>query len=806
VEGRTLSHFKILGRIGKGGMGVVYKALDENLRRIVALKVLPGDLVADEERRARFLNEARAAAAVTHPNIATVYEAGEAEGVVFIAMEYVDGLTLRHYLEARPLPVAEALRIAIQIADGLDRAHRSNIVHRDLKPENVIIGEGGRAKILDFGLAKFRAAQTEAITLPPGVAPEIAPEALTREGQIWGTPMYMSPEQARGEAVDGRSDLFSLGVILYEMITGRQPFQGRTEVDTISAVLRDHPAPIVRLNPLVAPAAVRAIERFLEKNPSHRFDSAADLKAALEASLQSAGGAVDVAGEPARTGGGRRWLLAAGVAAAIGVAAWFDAGGWRTSLTEFLGVSHVRSLAVLPFHASGGGESDEYLGLGIADSIIIKVSQIAGLTVRPTSAIRRYASEEIDALEAARRLAVDAVLDGTVQRSEDRLRVTVNLLQVKDGRSLMTESYDMAFTDVFAIQDRVSREVTSRLRIEMSPSDQERFARRQTASVEAYEHYLKGVYHFDRRDLSPTAGPDLREAVTAFEQAAAVDPNYALAHAQLAYACVWMAPYVEPAPAWVDRARRELAIAESLDPGLAVVPLVRAHLLWSEYEGFRTEDAIREIRKAQRLDPSVGHAEMGTLLAHLGLRAPALRELGRAREIDPTSEQVRGRSVDACTLLFEPDEAIANQVPDSWLGTPALALTWKGRFEEADRLIRRRLAVEPGHFFAMSALARLEAAQGDVVAAEARIAELARMARDNRGFHHAAYDFAAIEALAGKPHEAVAWLRTTVEKGMPNYPLFARDPDLDRVRSSPDFKAFMAELKPRWYAQRREFE
>ncbi|MBI3448971.1 MAG: protein kinase [Acidobacteria bacterium] len=798
--GRTLSHFRVVEKIGEGGMGIVYKAIDENLHRPVALKVLPPEFAGDAERRARFLREARAAAAVAHPNIAAIHEIDEADGVVFIAMEYVEGTTLRALLAGKPLPLAEALPIASQIAAALDRAHRANVIHRDLKPENVMVGPDGAAKILDFGLAHFRAERaTTAGPLASGMA--TTPLVTLVEGGAAGTPAYMSPEQARGQRVDARSDLFSFGVVLYEMLTGARPFHGDTSVDMLSSILRDAPAAPSKLAPSL-PAGVDAIvSKCLAKERDDRYASAAEIREDLGKLLHPSAPVAPRGGALARRLVAVFALL---MAAALAVRI-FDPLGWRrpgaaTSATA------LHTLAVLPFKSIGGGAPDDLLGLGIADTIITKVSQIGSLTVRPTSAIRRYAAGEVDPLVAARELQVDTILDGSVQRSGDRLRVNVNLLRVGDGASLMAESLEMGFTEIFAIQDRVAREVASRLEVSLSPRERERLAKKYTESTEGYEHYLRGQQAFEQRDIWVGQKPVIDSAIASFQRAIDVDPNYALARAELAHAYAWMGLYVERQVGWIEKAEKELDEAARLDPTLAEIHVVRGDVLWSAYKGWEIAGAVREFRTAESLNPSVGHAEAGTIFYHLGLEEPALRELRRAMEIDPRGSDTFVRLREGLILLGHLDEAVAMRGPSNAAGTRTLALIFQGKLDEAEASLQEELAGDPANPYVQSQGAILLALRGKFAEAESRLPAIVAKAGSGRAFHHVAYACAQIYALQGKGTEAAAWLRRTAETGMPDYPLFARDKLLDRIRSDAAYTAFMSELRPKWETLRAEFE
>ena len=805
--GKLLGHFQIEERLGAGGMGVVYRARDTQLDRPVALKLVGEKLAQDAQARARLLNEARTASALNHPHICHIYEVGEAEGHAYIAMEYVTGKPLAQTIPQEGLPVEAVLRYAIQIADAVAHAHDHNIIHRDLKSANVMITLEGRAKVLDFGLARRQRGEEFAEVTRSQVS-------LGESGTVIGTLHSIAPEVLRGEPSDPRSDVWALGVLLYEMAAGRLPFEGKTGFEMSSAILREQPAPL----PPQVPAALRAvILRCLAKDPAQRYARASEVRAALE-TIQSSGESIPDATNVRVAPASGRFFSSPIVPGVMGGAlvvllsilfAW-NPGGWRNRLSGTSSEAPIHSLAVLPMKSLGSAASGEdVLGLGMADTIITKVSQISALTVRPTGAVQKYARQEIDALEAARQLGVDSVLDGSVQRSGDRLRVNVNLLRVRDGASLWSDSFNVSASDLFATQDEIARKVAAGLRLRLNTSEQARLAKRYTTNPEAYEFYIRGVRALDRRNFSTNREP-LDVAMAMFNKALDADPKYALAHAQLAYAYAWMALFVEPNPDWVERAKQSLVRAEALDSQLAESHLVRFELAWSNYEGFQIDRAIEELLLAQELSPSVGHEHLGILLAHLGLEEPAIRELRRAIEIDPQSEVSRSRMVEAYDLVVRPQEALAESLRlfgRAYVPTYIRkSLLWTGQFQEARKEIDRQLAERPNDPFALSQLALYQALTGDVRTAEAAIPGfVGRMGQQNRAFHHLTYNVACIYALQGKNAEALKWLRTTVDTGMPNYTLFARDPHLDKIRKDSAFIQFMDELKPRFEKYQQEF-
>jgi len=771
-------------------MGEVYLAQDTTLDRTIALKILPAEVARDRHRVRRFLQEAKAASALSHPNICVIHEAGEtADGRPFMAMEYVQGQTLAARIAGGALESGELIDIALQAADALEEAHSKGITHRDIKPANIMVTPRGQVKVLDFGLAKVARREPEA----PG--PDALTESVTDAGVILGTVEYMSPEQARGRPVDRRTDLFSLGVLLYEAATARRPFSGSTPTETLSRILKE-PAGALGRGPV---ELERIVGKCLEKERENRYQSAHDLVVDLRNLKRDTGGGVARIPAPPRARFSRAAVAAITAVvlalAALGYTLWSR----RASTAR---QPEVRSLAVLPLKSLGPGGAEDVLGLGIADAIIIKVSQIGELTVRPTSAVRRYAAQEVDWQQAAEQLKVDAVLDGTVQRSGDRLRVSVNLLRVQGGASLWAESFNMAAADIFAIQDQVSQQVAERLRLKLSPAEQARLAKRYTSSPEAHEHYVRAMQSLDKGRAAITARTEIEAAIALFQKAIQADPNYALAHGQLAYAYAWMALFIEPGPVWMERAKQTLSRAEALDPALAEIPVVRHEIFWSAYGGWQIAESARQLRLAQQLNPSVGHQQLGTLYAHLGLEGPAARELQRALEIDPGSETNQARLVEDFALLGLHDDAIATQRRFFQRPGPLDSFLYKNRLQESEPL----LALSAGDLYASHLRALLRALKGEFREAEAEIPTIDARARDGRGYHHSTYTFARIYGLQGKPRQAVEWLRKTVETGMPNYPSFVSDRFLERIRSDPAFVQFLAELKPRWEGYQREFQ
>jgi TolB-like protein/Flp pilus assembly protein TadD/predicted Ser/Thr protein kinase len=810
---QSITHYRIIKKLGAGGMGEVYLGEDTRLDRNVAIKFLPPESTADEQARKRLIREAKAAAKLDHPNICSIYEVGEEAGQSFIVMQYVEGETLDMRIQRKPLELRESLDIAVQVVDALSEAHSSGIVHRDIKPPNIMVNARGNAKVMDFGLAKIieHSSQMESKAETQSL--------LTEPGMIIGTVPYMSPEQVRGEALDARSDIFSFGAVLYEMISGRQPFAAESAAATASAILTKEPWPVARFAPEAPAELQRILRKCLEKDRERRYQTVRDLATDLE-NVRNARHAPQQISQDASAAEGNRYAgtSLAGIslswrtvtlsgsililiAAALVYAVWFR-------VAPAAGNLDIKSLAVLPLRSLSTDVNDDYLGLGITDTIITKISQIGELTVRPTSAVRKYLHEEMNSLEAARQLQTDAVLDGSIQRAGDHLRVNVNLLRVRDGASLWAESFVMKQSDIFAIQDRISKEIVTRLKPRLSPTEAARLDKRYTTNPEAYEYHLKGRANLERITTAIGDRQAIDAAISYFKKAVELDPKYALAYAVLGYTYMWMANFNDPdSPVWVGLAQEALSKAEALDPQLAEIHDARFEYYFSKYGNWDLAQAAREGRQALALNPSVGHLAVGTFYDHVGLdEALGLQEFQRALEIDPTNTFVQNRLIESYQLYGKFDEAI--EAHRHFFGThgPEFALIAKGRLDEAQPLLEDAINKNSGDLRARSRLALLIALRGKFQEAEAAIPPILKQARNNRAYHHITYDIACVYALEGKTDEAVKWLRTTAETGMPNYPLFARDPHLDRIRRESAFVRFMADLKPRWESYKREFE
>ena len=635
--GQRLGFYQIISHLGSGGMGDVYLAQDTRLGRKVALKLLPAFFTRDDERVQRFKQEARAASALNHPNVATIYEIGEADQTIYIAMEYVEGLTLAGKINDRQLETAQIIEIAAQVADALDEAHSRGTTHRDIKPENIMVSERGHAKVLDFGLAKIRAARSDALTSEMAMMKQTAP------GIVMGTVQYMSPEQALGKEVDHRTDIFSLGVVMYEMATGRLPFTGGTATETLERITHAQPQAIATLNYDVPGELERIIRKCLEKDRERRYQTAHDLLIDLKNLKRDTDSGVAVAGAASRyqRRALRRWLaiaLALLTLAAVGFGVTQLFRG-REEATARGGTPVVKSIAVLPFKTLVADSVDESLGLGMAETLIMRLSKLRQITVRPLSAVSRYANLQQDAVAAGRELKSEAVLDGSIQKLGDRVRVTVRLLDTNDGRLIWSEQFDEKAADIFKVQDSISERVAKDLAVRMTEDERQRLRKYSTENAEAFEHYIRG-----RAYLNQANEDSGFKALESFSHAVALDPNYASAYSGLSdvYNMAsdnFLAPK-KALPKAREYAEKALASDESLDEAHLSMAQVR---WWGDWDREGTET---EFKRALDLNPSyaIAHLEYGRFLTQQSRFDEAIAQMKLAEEIDPQSERIRYES------------------------------------------------------------------------------------------------------------------------------------------------------------------
>lgn len=619
----TVSHYRILKKLGEGGMGEVYLAEDTRLGRQIALKVLPASYQYDPERRTRFLTEARAASALRSPNIAAIYDIGEHDGTMFIAMEYVDGEVLSEHISRRTMPTAEIIEITMQIADTLDEAHALGIVHRDIKSSNLMVTERGLVKMLDFGLAKVIRPESGGNegdpTVPLG--------AQTAVGIVMGTVSYMSPEQALGHKIDQRSDLFSLGIVVYEMLTGRLPFDGSSTTEIIDSIIHKEPIAIARFNYDVPPELERIARKCLEKDRQRRYQRAREISADLR-NLRRDGGT----GETTNASGTGKTQPS------------------RRSRSR----KAIDSLAILPLVNASGDPDAEYLSDGITESIINTLSQLPKLRVMARSTVFRYKGGEVDPQVVGRELGVRAVLTGRVLQRGDLLIIKAEMADAGDGSHLWGEQYSRKLSDIFTIEEEISREISEKLRLKLSGAEKKQLAKRYTENGEAYQLYLKGRFHWNKRTEEA-----LKKGIDYFKQAIESDPAYALAYAGLADSYNILASYSAVAPKDAfplakAAASRALELDSELAEGHTSLAFAKFGYDW------KWTESEREFRRALKLNPgyAMAHNWFGVTVVAQGRFDEAFDQINRALELDPLSLPINTNAGWLLHLARRYDEAI----------------------------------------------------------------------------------------------------------------------------------------------------
>jgi serine/threonine-protein kinase len=792
-----LDRFEILRVLGKGGMGRVYLAKDQRLGRQVALKVLHVDDLANDDRRARFMREARAAASVRHPNVATIYEVDEtADGMPFLVMEYCEGETLSQRMRRRPLDAAEFVSIARQLAAGVAAAHDNGVVHRDIKAANVILERNGTVKILDFGLAKLIAReQTATVEMP---------SFQTGTGTFFGTLHYLSPEQAAGSAADERSDLFALGVVLYQMATGRFPFDADEPLMILQRIRETEPESFVALDPALPSAAPRIIGHLLQKNPSDRFQNAAALLAELE-QLESPTVRITQTRSVTlgRTMRRPHWMRVVVIAVAAVIVATSiylvrqnlppekPAGAIASAPPEA-----IRSMAVLPLENLANNTHDEFLSVGLADALVTKLQKIPSLQVRPTSAIVEFHNQKIDAKQASQKLQVDGILEGHFLAAGDLVRVTLQLTDSRTGYSVWADQIDGKRQDLLKLIDDVSARTLTGLNEKLGVKQSATSSEARSLNPKAYEAYLKA------RALSGTLVPsDYREQIASLRSAIDADPKFAAAYADLSIAySLGQARGLMTERDANERAEWYARQAVRLDPNLAIAHLALGRaFVRSGADRFR--EATRENLAAVRLTPNEPQA-LSTVVSYF----IATGDLPKAQcaadhliRIDPFSTDAKTRGYWYVNAV-DADEAIRNAQfalgsKDSELAghdIRALALIMRGDLDGAEREGQQLVALVPNHYAGKSVKALVAAARGDRATA---LAMLKAFEPDAQRNHWAAFRQALAYAKLGDNAAAVQWLDHAAATGNHSWYALVKHPWFAGLQSDPGFQKVLAKVR-----------
>jgi serine/threonine protein kinase/tetratricopeptide (TPR) repeat protein len=785
LAGTQLAHFEILGLIGSGGMGEVYRARDPRLGRDVAIKVLPPEFAADPDRLRRFEQEARSVAALDHPNILAIHDVGTHDGAPYIVTELLEGKSLRERLGGGALPARKAVEIGVQIAQGLAAAHEKGIVHRDLKPGNVFITKDGLVKILDFGLAKLKP-----VPISEDHVKATTVTDATEAGMLLGTVGYMSPEQVRGQTVDQRSDIFSLGCVLYEMLAGRPAFRGETRADTMSAILHEDPPPLTAPGTQFAPALREIVNRCLEKRPEERFSSAHDVALALRV---TSGGAETPAPSPAPSRRSiRDWSIALGAAVVVLIAVAFLGVHFLHRGSPTAPQAVVPSIAVLPFTNLSGDKEQEYFSDGLSEELMGLLTKVKQLHVAGRTSSFAFKGKDTKLAEIGRELNVATVLEGSVRRSGDRLRVSTQLVSVADGYQLWAETYDRTLSDVFAVQDDIAGAVVAALKVTLLPQERPPTSQHRTANSEAYNEYLLG-----NRLRSAGTEEAHRRSIEAYERATALDPEYAAAYAGLALAQLRLAGFLGAKEVEVlhQKALAMIGKALSLEPALPDAYVARGYLRWMSLP-LDCDGARADFERAIALDPGSvnAHVGFGQFLTLVGRVVEATVELRRATTLDPLSAVAwcylgncllfRGdlpgtRQALTRAVEISPEDVVSNYL----LGlVPLLEHNPQGALSVLDRY-------HPAEWVRLMCVAMAEHDLGHTKSSQQALDELIAKYAWN-----SAYQVAQVYAWRGNRTKAFEWLDRAYTQHDLGLPRCKIDPFLAKLRSDPRYEALLRRM------------
>src|SRR5687767_7676684 len=799
MVGKTLRNYRITEKIGVGGQGAVYKAVDSKLGRTVVIKVIPPELSAKEANLKRFEREARLASSLDHPNICTIYDLDEVDGVHFIAMQHVEGRNVRQLVAGRPLELKTALLIGLQVADALAAAHGRGIIHRDIKSGNVMVTPSGQVKVLDFGLAKLLD-DTEAVTSG------IHRTELTEIGIPYGTATYAAPEQARGDRVDKRADIFSTGVLLYEMLTGTWPFRGKSTIDVRHAVLYDAPRPIseLRSSP-IPPRLNQIIDRALAKDPKDRFQNVEDFRNELRLVLQeadaSAGGYQGVMHESPRYLGGAnpvsravRWLKSItrteSPTTAPNLMTPSKQGIHETPFTTVTD-QEKKSLAILCFRNLSNDPASSFYEFSLADAVITELARIRSLVVRPSSVIARYQGQTKDPREIGEELNVGTVLTAGFIHSGDHFRVTAQLIDVASGELLWSDRIDTAASDIIVVQDTIAQRIVEGLRVELSPAEEAGIAKSSTQNPVAYEQYLRGRDLFARFIFRTLSRDDCDSAIEHFERAIQLDPNFALAHDGLG-AC-YVNRVFKGFGGAEDYERAEVAFkkALALDPNIVEARMLMVFVYLWRGEKQKARNEVSRARNEAPNEPVV-HFVKAMLHRLDGEYGRALRSYDRLVRLDPAAHVVASYSRALVHMYMGQFDETFKQLdnagePDNALVRTfrALALYYTGQTDAAAELMRDTVEKHPNMHGIRPFMAMFLNAQGKHDEAIAQLTP--EVKRNGEVDADIAYSIGSVYALEGLANDAFEWLERSIALGNANHPCFENDPNWSTLRNDPRF-------------------